>query len=184
MPAPVRGLRADKLTGAARTDRAQTTGRENQAVRAERGRMEVLEMADERKTIRRYLVVGLVILLVVGLACYDLWMRVEHQFYGQGLHVAGMPKVGGKASSVGGGAGILGAFFPPPSKKGPSGEPSVTSTSRMPSPEASQRRLKLQHMMLDPSIMEAQSLLWKQVEDWVLSSLRPALPAGHSLSPN
>jgi hypothetical protein len=38
---------------------------------------------DERKTIRRYLVVGVIIMTIVGLACYDLWMRVERQFYSQ-----------------------------------------------------------------------------------------------------
>ena len=126
-------------------------------------------MADERKTIRRYLVVGLVILVVIGLACYDLWMRVERQFYrqmqcvcvcvcvcvrvyvctcvchinsfySQGLHATGMPKVGGKANTLGAGGGILGTLFPPPSKRGPSAEPSVSSStsSRMPSSEASQ----------------------------------------------
>ena len=38
---------------------------------------------EERKTIRRYLVMGVIIMTIVGLACYDLWMRVERQFYSQ-----------------------------------------------------------------------------------------------------
>jgi hypothetical protein len=127
--------------------------------------------ADERKTIRRYLVIGLIIMAIVGLACYDLWMRVEGQFYSHGLSASGMPKVG-KAS---GGGGILGAMFPPPSKRGPSsaGPAGGGTSERMPvSAQTSQRHLLLKHLMLDPSIMEAQSLLWKQIELW--ARLHPA----------
>ena len=73
-------------------------------------------MADERKTIRKYLVIGVVIMSVVGLACYDLWMRVEHQFYSNGLTVTGLPKMGKGVPGAGG--GILGTLFPLPAKRG------------------------------------------------------------------
>jgi hypothetical protein len=159
-----------------------TTGRENQAIRAERGRMEVLEMADERKTIRKYLVIGVVIMSVVGLACYDLWMRVEHQFYSNGLTVTGLPKMGKGVPGAGG--GILGTLFPLPAKRGPSmhsdrADDETKGGPRMPESAAtSQRRLLIRHLMLDPSIMEAQSLLWKQIEDWARAHPREPVHDG------
>eukprot|EP00802_Teleaulax_amphioxeia_P023377 Tamp_23947.p1 GENE.Tamp_23947~~Tamp_23947.p1 ORF type:complete len:325 (+),score=30.79 Tamp_23947:95-976(+) len=152
--------------------------------------MEVLEMADERKTIRRYLVIGIIIMFIVGLACYDLWMRVERQFYSQGLRTNGLPKSDRGAAGVaaGGGGGILGTMFrthvhvTPPVSRGPAPDIAVTGSSRMPSSaEHSQLRLAAKHLMIDPAIMEAQSLLWKQVEDWARAHSKEAVKEGMTL---
>lgn len=96
--------------------------------------METLETADEKGTIRNYVMGGLFITVLVTLALYTLWGRVEAQIDGiekeaQGPHHV---KSGGESAS---GAG---------------GQPQASS---------SHRRLLIKHLLQEPAIDQAQRCL-------------------------
>mmetsp|Transcript_89364 Transcript_89364/g.239032 ORF Transcript_89364/g.239032 Transcript_89364/m.239032 type:complete len:91 (+) Transcript_89364:2-274(+) len=54
-------------------------GKEAWQARQERSRMELVEADDTKKTIRQYIVVGVVIAIVVVAVCYFLMSRVVSQ---------------------------------------------------------------------------------------------------------
>ncbi|EKX39249.1 hypothetical protein GUITHDRAFT_114685 [Guillardia theta CCMP2712] len=110
---------------------------ENWAVREERSRMEVLEAADEKKTICKYLSCGLIILVVVGASCYYLWMRVA-------MHC------GEACNNLSGPWGVL-------------NQPKEKKSQDV---DLANRRVLIKHLMEGPALMEAQSLTWKEIDGW------------------
>jgi len=99
--------------------------------------MEVLEAADEKQTICKYLACGLVILIAVGASCYYLWMRVA-MHCGDACNNLSMP---------------WGVLTHPKEKKSQD-------------VDLANRRILIKHLMEGPALMEAQSLTWKEIDGW------------------